>query len=104
MSPRGRPKRWTRLRRIASTLDSLPSWVMVLVALACLLLAIWLLLGTQGSGLGHASGIDHTTWTLSLCAKDGLATRWVRVRRGLWPPDRPADDDRRVVGERRVHS
>ena len=64
MSPRGRPKRWTRLRRIASAVDNVPSWVMVLVALACLLLAIWLLLGTQGSGLG--SGTGHPTWTLSL--------------------------------------
>ena len=56
MSPRGRPKRWTRLRRIASTVDSLPGWVLVLVALACLLLSIWLLVRTQGSGFGQVSG------------------------------------------------
>lgn len=52
MSPAGRPKRCSAtLRRIATAIDSWPSWVMVLVASACLLLAIWLLAGLHGSGL-----------------------------------------------------
>jgi hypothetical protein len=59
MSPPGRPKRWhTMLRRIFAAIDSWPSWVMVLVALTCLILAIWLLTGLHGSGLGEP--VDRT--------------------------------------------
>jgi type VI protein secretion system component VasF len=71
-----RPKlarRWkARLRRIMVTLDRWPGWVMALIALACLLAAMWLLTRTHDINAGQP--ISRTS------RPDAVSTVWQGLR------------------------